>query len=124
MKVTRTDIAHARSEISNYKYALLYKLSEIVLKACEDISDRDWDECTEARFFNEKGELHVVCGEDAFAVIVTDEDGDDFIIREYEIEAKHRTMGSRLYVKHYLDKDEDGQEYIVLTRLAGIRQEN
>ena len=81
-----------------------------------------WEECTEARFFSEDKELHFfdVDGKKQ-AVAVSDEDGKDELVKEYEIAGKFGSIGSSVFVKEYIGYDEDGQANVVLTRLQGIK---
>ena len=43
----------------NYKYALLYRLSEVKLCETVQLKDSDLKECIEARFFSEDREFHL-----------------------------------------------------------------
>lgn len=125
----------AESVYGNYDYALIYYLSEVYLgKIKKDNSDIkiDWDECIEARFFSEKGELHIFrddeSGEIKFVVIEDTNDSDyDTVIKKYAITPKFKfnDNGMKLdviKVKEYISYDEDGQAYVVHTRLAGVER--
>ena len=73
-------------------------------------------------FFSEDKELHFfdVDGKKQ-AVAVSDEDGKDELVKEYEIAGKFGSIGSSVFVKEYIGYDEDGQANVVLTRLQGIK---
>ena len=73
-------------------------------------------------FFSEDKELHFfdLDGE-MQAVVVSDEDGNDELVKEYELAGKFRNVGNSVFVKEYIDYDEDGQANVVLTRLQGIK---
>ena len=97
-------------------------ISEVILNKTELLGEINWEECMEARFFSEDKELHFfdVDGKKQ-AVAVSDEDGNDELVKEYELAGKFRAIGSSVFVKEYIGYDEDGQANVVLTRLQGIK---
>ena len=86
------------------------------------MDDTDWEECLEARFFSERAELHLFERDgDMQAVEIADDGSDkDTFIKKYQLDSKFAAMGRNIYVKEYLDYDEDGQINVSLTRLYGI----
>ena len=121
-KLEKLEFSKACEKISEYQYALLYMISEVILNKTELLGEINWEECTEARFFSEDKELHFfdVDGKKQ-AVAVSDEDGKDELVKEYELAGKFRAIGSSVFVKEYIGYDEDGQANVVLTRLQGIK---
>ena len=121
-KLEKLEFSKACEKISEYQYALLYMISEVILNKTELLGEINWEECTEARFFSEDKELHFfdVDGKKQ-AVAVSDEDGKDELVKEYELAGKFRTIGSSVFVKEYIGYVEDGQANVVLTRLQGIK---
>lgn len=121
-KLEKVGFSKACEKIPEYKYALLYMISEVILDKTESLSEINWAECTEARFFSEDKELHFfdLDGE-MQAVVVSDEDGNDELVKEYELAGKFQNVGNSVFVKEYIDYDEDGQANVVLTRLQGIK---
>lgn len=121
-KLEKLEFSKACEKISEYQYALLYMISEVILNKTELLGEINWEECTEARFFSEDKELHFfdVDGKKQ-AVAVSDEDGKDELVKEYEIAGKFGSTGSSVFVKEYIGYDEDGQANVVLTRLQGIK---
>ena len=119
--VERMDAENAMTDIMQYRYALLYMMSEIIFCNVEDIGEIDWDECLEARFFDETKELHIY-EEDGrqCAVKVTAAVDDDCLIKKYELQERYYHLGRALCVCEHLQYDEDGQASVALTRLAGI----
>jgi len=95
-----------------YTYALVYRLGGMYLGGLCDI--QDWEEVTEARFFDERGELHIWNDGDGFhsAKITEESDVGNAIDRLWINRA-----GNTLLSRQYLCADEDGQSYIALTRL-------
>ena len=75
-KLEKLEFSKACEKISEYQYALLYMISEVILNKTELLGEINWEECTEARFFSEDKELHFfdVDGKKQ-AVAVSDEDG-------------------------------------------------
>mgnify|MGYP004496452399 FL=1 len=121
-KLEKLEFSKACEKISEYQYALLYMISEVILNKTELLGEINWEECMEARFFSEDKELHFfdVDGKKQ-AVAVSDEDGNDELVKEYELAGKFRAIGSSVFVKEYIGYDEDGQANVVLTRLQGIK---
>lgn len=119
--VERIDAVKALKSIAEYQYALVYKMSGIIFCRTADFDLTDWDECLEARFFDENKELHIY-EEDGgqFAVKVTGTMDSDCLMKQYELQAYYFGENKRLCVCEHLDYDEDGQASVVLTRLTGI----
>lgn len=120
--VEKIEFLKACAKIPEYEYALLYMISEIVLTKTDSLAEINWAECTEARFFSEDKELHFfeVDGE-MQTVEVSDGDGQEEVVKEYELAGKFQAIGKTVLVKEYIDYDEDGQANVVLTRLQGIK---
>ena len=57
-KLEKLEFSKACEKISEYQYALLYMISEVILNKTELLGEINWEECTEARFFSEDKELH------------------------------------------------------------------
>ena len=120
-QIEHITIKEAENSIRMYTYALLYKLSEIILCKTEELQENSLQEYTEARFFSKEKELHIFETEDGKrAVVVSDENEEDCILKKYEIAQKFSKVGKTLVVQEYLEYDEDGQAFIALTRLKDI----
>lgn len=120
-QVAEQEIAKALEHRTDYEYALLYRLSEIVLCKMEQLEDFDLKECVEARFFSADKELHLFEVEEGMcAVEVTDDGVTDYILKKYKLAPKFAGVGEQLVVKEYLDYDADGQAVVALTRLCGV----
>ncbi len=102
--------------------ALIYSMSETILKDSSP-EDINWDECLEARFFNENEEYHFIKDGEEWNVVHITENNDDSelecIDRMYILSGYGK--GS-LFVREYLEADEDGQVCVKLTRLTGIKR--
>ena len=73
----------------------------------------------EARFFSDTEELRVFReGDDLRAVVVVETDGDRWLDETCEIANKDK-FGATVTVRRLIDFDEDGQAYVVFTRLSG-----
>lgn len=123
MKIDK-DIAleEVYKSIKDYKYALIYMISEIKLCKTEDLKeDLNWDECLEARFFSSDKELHIfeIDGERK-AVKVSDTAEDEIFEKKYLLSDKFSVLGKTICVKEYLNYDKDGQVFVELTRLNSI----
>lgn len=122
MHVEKISLNEAHQKAETYTYALLFMISKRILCKTEDLPETDWEECQEARFFSEDRELHIFEGEEGMqAVEVSDADKEDIMIKEYELDRYFEELGNTLLVQEYLEYDEDGQVYVGLTRLKGIR---
>lgn len=120
-EIKKMNAEEARTHIQDYEYALVYMISEVILAETVSLSEINWDECMEARFFSEKKELHFFRQEDQMkAVEVKDKDGRDEIVKSYDLANKFQKIGRQVKVKQYIDYDKDGQANIVLTRLSGV----
>lgn len=106
-----------------YPYALVYLVNRILFgKAQEVLGEIEWGDCLEARFFGEERELHLFDTEGGKkALVVSDVEGGESISHEYELDKKYSSAGKLLRVKKYLKQDEDGQFFVALTRLQGIK---
>ncbi len=109
--------------IADHTYALVYMISEILLCRTSELPEIDWEECIEARFFDNDKELHIFEKDGRMqAVEITEEDGSDCLVRKYQLAKRFTDAGDLLCVHEYLDYDEDGQAVVGLTRLAGIEE--
>ena len=120
--VKKMSFEEAKKQIQDYEYALIYGISEICLTKTESLLEINWDECTEARFFGETGELHFFEVDGFMRVSEVKDAGtnEDEIIKTYELVNKFKTQGKKISVKEYLDYDADGQAEVVLTRLLSV----
>lgn len=100
-----------------YAYALVYRLGGMYLGAACNIPD--WEEVTEARFFDEQGERHIWNDGDGFHSVQVTEQADtgnpntSNTIDRLWLSRSGEVLTSR----QYLGADEDGQACIALTRL-------
>lgn len=121
-KIENLEFSDACAKISEYEYALLYMISEVILTRTDSLKQIDWNQCMEARFFSRDKELHFFESEGNMkAVNISDGDGQNEVVKQYDLANKFQTMGKSVFVKEYLDYDEDGQANVVLTRLQGIK---
>ena len=120
-EINKLNTEEARTHIQDYEYALLYMISEVILTETSALSEINWDECTEARFFYTEKELHFFHQDaEMKAVEITDKDDRDEIIKTYDLANKFLNLGKKVKVKQYITYDKDGQANIALTRLVGI----
>lgn len=142
-----------KKKIRSFDYALLYRFSECRLCKAESLTDSDWNECLEARLFGRQKEFHVFPQEGYGILIEDQEEnrlasdletsgmasgletaemasgpetGQQWreavrIERRYRL--AHTDVWNTVVVYHYLEQDEDGQNRIVLTRLADLNSQ-
>lgn len=119
--VEKIGMEQASEDITTYRYALIYEMSEIIFCAVESLEPVKWDECLEARFFDEDRELHVYEKDGKLcAVRVCGTMDDDCLIKKYALQERYFGTGKYLCVCEHLAYDEDGQAVVALTRLTGI----
>ena len=131
-RIQKTEADHALTQITEYTYALLYRMSEILFCRTKDLPQMDLSECLEARFFDQEKELHLFEEEaiDRQAMQEEEAAGDVFVtfescdrlIKKYQLQERYQKLGQTLCVCEYLSYDKDGQAYVSLTRLAGIEE--
>lgn len=111
------------TEAQNYPFALVYLLSDVRFGPTQSVLEHmPWEECTEARFFDETGELHLFdYNGSKKAVRITDGEGER-ILRSYTLGGRFCKYGNGLDVVEYLEPDIDGQMVTVMTRLSGVRK--
>lgn len=113
----------ARMQIQDCEFALIYMISELIFTRVEILSEINWRECVEARFFSEDKELHFFHIDGEWKIVqVSDKDEKDTIIKKYELANKFRNLGKNVLVKEYIAYDKDGQANVTLTRLMGIER--
>ena len=107
--------------IADYQYALVYKISEITFCMAAELKEFSWEECIEARFFDETKELHIYEEDGELCAVKTvGELDDDCLVKKYNLQEHYFGENKCLCVCEHLDYDNDGQAFIVLTRLTGI----
>ena len=122
MKKTKLEYEAAREQISSFTYGLLYLTDGIRLEKNPVDNKIDWNQCYEARFFSKDKELHMFERNSGNqAILVEDGANDTVTVRGYKLSAKYSSVGKTLQVKEYLEFDEDGQAYVALTRLCGVK---
>lgn len=57
-KVESINAEEAKKEIVSFDYALIYMISEVILKRIDELEVINWKECEEARFFSKNKEIH------------------------------------------------------------------
>ena len=96
-------------------------ISEIIFRRTVDIGEVNWDECLEARFFDENKELHIYEEDGAQCAVKIEGTLDgDCLIKKYELQERYSNLGKSLCVCEHLEYDKDGQASVALTRLIGI----
>lgn len=121
------NVEAAKAMIKNFDYALIYLISEVILKKMDKtdkVESINWDECEEARFFSENKEIHFFRVNGKLQVVKISDDPNeskmDCMQKKYELASKFRNLGKYVLVKEYLEYDEDGQVQVAQTRLMGI----
>ena len=116
-------------EWKNYKYALVYLISQLVFEETRKIEQINWEECQEAYFFDEKGQIHVFQNEEGMlcAVCFTEPSEVNRVEHRYllaKVPSEHRVQemstSKLLKVYEYLERDKDGQTVVAYTRLVSI----
>ena len=122
MNINDITLEEAKNAVSSYDYVLAYELSRVVFdKACG--VKIHWDECTEAFFFNEVGQIHLYLDEGNLVgkKITAETDDDCYVDKQYSISSKFDKVGKKIVVRDYLGFDEDGQAYVKYSMPVCVR---
>ena len=119
---TYASMKEAFEDCENYKFALVYMMSRLLLCKTDDLKNIEFDEVTEARFFDENGEKHIFVNE-SYEICSGYIDDTAFEGKYSEVDKvllskdfQGEKVFEKLEVKIYYDYDDDGQIYKVLTR--------
>ncbi len=120
-RVKAITLDEVKASYKEYPWMLVYEISDKKFGLTSSVDAIDWNECVDARFFSEAGEIHCFQSEDGMqAVQISDVGTADVIDRSYYVNGVGK--GKVLVVRHYLQYDEDGQAYISMTRLVNVRE--
>lgn len=104
-----------------YKYALVFRYSEVKLSEAYNIDENFFNELIEARFFNENEELRIFDYNGEFKSNIIRDDENNMFILEGELKNNFMFNGfSSIEVKENYDFDDDGQLYIKSRRLSNL----
>ena len=127
-QVKEISLEEAKRKAEQYVYGLVYLLDEVLLGKIETIKEKIcWEDCIEARFFSEQGELHIFDynGEERAVCVEETEETESYqssLERTYPLAEKFGKQRFHTFqVKEYLGCDEDGQVTVLLTRLVGLK---
>lgn len=114
----------AKTEGQLLQWVLVRQLSAVAMGEVSKIPI-DWEDVTEVRFFDDEKEIRIferrgkLCAA-VIADVAEDVEGVDFRDRTFPLE--HRgVFGQEITMREYFDYDEDGQIFVVATRLKGWR---
>ena len=118
MSIDTVAMAQVKTEWGNYKYALIYMISELIFQETKEIGQINWDECQEAYFFDTAGQMHVFQSEEGTlnASRFTEASEANRVEHRYQLAKTSKV----LKVYEYLEQDEDGQTVVTYTRLVSI----
>ena len=96
----------------NYKYAVLYYISETIVCNTVDINTVKINELKEAFFFEEGKQLHIRATEtddlfDGFESLY--DAGTELTEKKYALAGKFQNLGKYIIIREYPEYDEDGQ---------------
>lgn len=128
VKIETSDVRKKAADFSEmlprYDYGLFYYLSEIKLETMQDGRSPVLEQLMEARLFSETSELHLFQCETGWRAVLVEETGTgqaEYIDDKHVISKEFQTAGKKLCVRKYISYDEDGQAFVALTRLCGVR---
>lgn len=121
-KCTEVRLDEVNERAREHEYALLHMISEQRFGRTEELAEIDWEECLEARFFSEQGELHVFDADGERKAVAIEDTGDGLVLeKQYKLARAYAQLGKYIVVQEYLTYDEDGQLLVDLTRLKAVR---
>lgn len=129
-QIMNCSLEEAKKKAEQYLYGLVYLFDEILLGKIESIKNKIcWENCIEARFFSEQGELHIFDYNGEKRAVCVEEKADtenkqsDINDKYYNLSKKFQTNEFHAFrVREYLGCDEDGQVKVMLTRLVGLEK--
>ena len=113
-----TGIETIQGKSKGYTYGLVYLLDKVILCETKDL-DFKWENCLEAYFFGDIGELRV-WRENGELVSAEYSGEGEYIISEYALDSRYSNRWTSLLVKKFLDYDDDGQVFVSGTTLYGL----
>lgn len=115
-----------KNKWKSYKYALIYMVSELIFRETQKIEQINWEECQEAYFFDETGQIHVFQNEEGTLSAVCFTEPSEANIVKYRYQIAHQFVEGKtpqlLKVHEYLEQDTDGQVVVAYTRLVSIEE--
>lgn len=108
--------------LQGYAYGLFYFLSEVKLIDLRDGNVPALEQLMEARLFSGEKELHIFQNENGWMAVSVEETGEsEYLDGFHPLSKKFQTVGKQLGVRKYISYDDDGQAYVALTRLCGVK---
>lgn len=119
--IQKLSLEDTKNKVPSYDYGLIYYMSSMVFDRISNIYDIDWEECLEAYFFNEKGQLHIYREDDVLtAREFVETENLTVVEKKYELANSFKGLGSSVVVREYLEPDEDGQMYVAYKRMSAV----
>ncbi len=123
-QIKNPDFQEVIKLLTEYKYCLIYKISEVILDQMIQISESDWEEIQEAWFFKEEGQIHIYRDEGMLLAAMIDDallPDAHTLEKTYCLADKFQEKGKKkITVKEYIDFDKEGQCYVAYTRLLRL----
>lgn len=108
--------------MQGYEFGLLYYFSEVSLTPLNGRPVQNPDQLIEARLFSHDRELHLFQTETgACAVLVLETEQAEYLDEWRPLSRTFQEAGKLLGVRKYAAYDPDGQVYVALTRLSGVK---
>lgn len=129
MKRTVVSLEDAKELTKKMDYVIAHGISTIARGNAED-TDIPWDELVELRAFSETSEVHVFELDGEWKAVYTEEcteeqitSGDQSLTAADAIDKGYAmTGGGMLYVREYLNPDDDGQAVVAAVRPYAVKK--
>ena len=112
------NMEEAKEKCRGYANAIIY-LFDGILVSKGSFPSFAWENCLEARFFDEKGELRIWRDGREFQAAEVSGEGEG-LIEKIDLQERYTKTGKRLVIKKCIDYDRDGQAYVRSTLLLGL----
>lgn len=121
--VKMVSLEDGRKRVLDYDYALIYMMSEVIFEPVSQLAEIRWEECQEAFFFSEKGQLHFYRNEEDELTGTVFEEQENLKYRDvdYKMAERYKKAYSKVTVREYLTSDNDGQTVVYYTRLFCVK---
>ena len=117
------DLNIGKSRAADADFALIQTFSGMELSEVKGEITFDENLCQEARFFSSSFEVMFYRYEGELKCRVLSDEGDaDMLDEEFELADRFKSLGNKVVIRKYLNRDEDYQVFVAATRLLEIKR--
>lgn len=113
----------AKSTLQDYKYLLIYEISQTRLEKVEEVPEISWNKCKELYAFGGGNQLHIFFDEEdeEWKCVEFRPVNLNYVEKEYYLASRYANKErNTVVVREYLCADQDGQTYVGYTALQNL----